>query len=190
MRRFYLVAACFLAAAGPATGQAPPSPQSLLAAQNAAMAKLAFLDGVWRGPAWSITPEGRHEVIQTERIGAFLGGTVKVIEGRGYNADGSTGFNALGIISFDPSAQRYSIHSYAQGRAGDFPFRPNEHGYEWETPAGPGAKIRYTATVANGAFRETGFYVAGDSSPRQIFEMNLKRVGDTDWPAANPVPMK
>ncbi|MDB5721997.1 MAG: hypothetical protein JWP15_2615, partial [Alphaproteobacteria bacterium] len=26
--------------------------------------------------------------------------------------------------------------------------------------------------------------------PLQIFEMNLKRVGDTGWPAANPVPMR
>jgi hypothetical protein len=113
-----------------------------------------------------------------------------LVEGRGYNPDGSVGFNALGIISFDPAAQRYSIHSYAMGLAGDFPFKPTASGYEWETPAGPGAVIRYAATIADGAFREVGFYVAGDAPPRQIFEMNLKRVGDTSWPAADPVPMQ
>ena len=53
------------------------------------MARLAYLDGVWRGPAWSLTPQGRREMIQTERIGPFLGGSVRVMEGRGYTADGS-----------------------------------------------------------------------------------------------------
>jgi hypothetical protein len=179
-----------LAFAAPATAQRPPDTDTLIAAERAAMAKLSFMDGVWRGPAWSITPDGRHDITQTERIGPFLGGAVKVIEGRGYNADGSVGFNALGIISYDPAAQSYKLHSHALGREGDFPFRASASGYEWEVPAGPGATIRYTATVADGAYREIGFYVAGNAPPRQIFEMNLKRVGDTSWPAADPVPMR
>jgi len=28
------------------------------------------------------------------------------------------------------------------------------------------------------------------SEPVRFFEMNLTRVGDTDWPAANAIPMK
>jgi hypothetical protein len=190
MRIHLLASICLLALAGPVAGQAPPSPQALIGEQRTAMAKLAFMDGVWRGPAWTITPEGRHEVIQTERIGPFLDGSVKVIEGRGYNPDGSVGFNAFGIISWDRAKQSYAFHSYAQGHSGDFPFKATEKGYEWEVPAGPNAIIRYTAVVADGAYRETGQYVAGDSPPRQIFEMNLKRVGGTGWPAADPVPMR
>jgi hypothetical protein len=190
MHKTILLAACLLGLASPACAQAPASPQSLLAAQRSAMEKLAFLDGVWRGPAWSITPEGRHDIIQTERIGPFLGSTVRVIEGRGYNSDGSVGFNALGIVSFDPASQRYALRSYALGRAGDFPFTVTANGYQWEIPAGPGAVIRYSATVEGGVLREVGHYVAGAAPPRQIFEMNLKRVGDTAWPSADPVPMQ
>jgi hypothetical protein len=178
-----------LLVAAPLGAQTRPDPVALVAAQREAMTPLARMDGVWRGPAWSMTPNGRHEVTQTERIGTFLGGSVRVMEGRGYNADGSVGFNALGILSFDPTTNSYSLSSWAQGRSGVFPFRVTADGYAWEIPAGPGAIIRYTATIRDGTLREIGEYVAGDAPPRQIFEMNLRRVADTSWPAGDPVPM-
>ena len=177
-----LLASLLLAGALPASAQVPPNSQAMLAAQRAAMARIAYIDGVWRGPAWSITPGGRREVIQTERIGPFLDGTVKVSEGRAYNPDGSVGFNALGIFSYDPRSQAYILHSHAQGYGGDFTLKLTPTGYVWEVPGGPGAVIRYTATIGNGAWREIGERVAGEAAPVQIFEMNLKRVGDTDWP--------
>jgi hypothetical protein len=161
-----------------------------MAAQKEAMAPLAFMDGVWRGPAWTQLRTGRHEVTQTERIGSFLDGSVKVMEGRGYNADGTVGFNALGIISFDPATKKYSMRSYALGYAGDFPLEPKADGYVWQIPAGPGAIIRYTATITKDHWREIGERIAGDDPPMQMFEMNLTRVGDTKWPAGDAIPMK
>ena len=185
----FLLAAAPLALSAPAVAQRP-DPVALQAAQREAMAAFARMDGIWRGPAWSITPGGRHEVVQTERIGTFLGGTVRVIEGRGYNEDGSVGFNALGVISFDPTTRAYTISSWAQGQSGVFPIRPTEDGYVWEIPAGPGATIRYTATIRDGALREIGERIAGAAPPMQIFEMNLRRIGDSAWPAGDPVPMR
>jgi hypothetical protein len=176
--------------ASPLAAQTRPDPAALQAAQRQAMAPLARMDGVWRGPAWSITPNGRHEITQTERIGTFLGGSVRVIEGRGYNADGTVGFNALGVVSFNPATNSYTISSWALGHNGVFPFRVTAEGYEWEVPAGPGATIRYSATVTADTLREIGFLVAGSAPPRQIFEMNLRRVGPTDWPGAGAVPMR
>jgi hypothetical protein len=191
MRRTALSLAILgLTLASPLVAQTRPDPSSLLAAQRQAMTPLARMDGVWRGPAWTITANGRHEITQTERIGTFLGGTVRVVEGRGYNADGSVGFNALGIISFNTMTNSYSMSSWAQGYNGVFPFRPTADGYEWELPAGPGATIRYTATVTADTLVERGFRVAGNAPPVQIFEMNLRRVGDTDWPGAGAVPMR
>lgn len=186
--RFVLIA-CLFAFAAPAAAQ-PPSPQALEAAQREAMAKLPGMDGVWRGTAWTMTPAGRHDVVHTERIGPFLGGTVKLIEGRAYNKDGSVGFNALGIVSYDPAKKAYSLRSYAMGRSGDFPLEVRPDGYVWQTPAGPGAIVRYTATIGKGTWREVGERIAGAGKPVQIFEMNLKRVGDSQWPAGDPVPMK
>ena len=187
MRVPSLIAAALLAAATPAAAQ-PPDIPARFAAQRAAMARIARINGVWRGQAWTLTPAGRREVVHTERIGPFLGDTVKVIEGHSYQADGSTGFNALGIISFDPGTGAYTLHSYAQSFSGDFPLRLTDTGYVWETPAGPGAVVRYTATITADHWREIGERIAGTAPPMQIFEMNLTRVGDTSWPAGDPVP--
>jgi len=190
MFRSYAIAvvlSCAVSSA-PAFAQAPDPGR--IAAERDAIAPLAFMDGMWRGAAWTQTRTGRLEVTQTERIGPFLDGSVKVLEGRAYNADGSVGFNALGIISFDPSTHRYSLHSHALGYAGDFPLELKPDGYVWQIPAGPGATIRYTATITKDHWREIGERIAGDAPSVQIFEMNLTRIGDTAWPAAGPVPMR
>ena len=166
------------------------SPAALIAAQRDAMKAVARLDGVWRGTAWTILSTGKkHEITQTERIGSFLDGSVKMIEGRGYDPDGTVTFNALGIISYDVAKKSYAFHSYAMGRAGDFTFEPTADGYIWSMPAGS-MTIRYTAVVKDGKFRESGELLMPGKEPTQIFEMNLQRISDTDWPAAGAVPQK
>ncbi|MET3666835.1 DUF1579 domain-containing protein [Caulobacter sp. 1776] len=175
--------------ASAALAQTPPDTGPRIAAQAEAMKKLAFMDGVWRGPAWTIMPGGKHEVTQAERIGPLLGGSVKVVEGRGYNADGTTGFNALGIIAFEPETGAYSMRSYAMGHAGDFKLTPTADGFIWEVPAGP-MTMRYTAVVKDGAWREVGERIMDGRPPVQFFEMNLKRVGDSAWPTAGAIPPK
>ncbi len=173
-----------------ALAQGRPDPATLIAAQREAMAPLAFMDGVWRGPAWTILPSGeKHSITQTERIGPFLDGSIKVIEGRGYDADGKVTFNAFGTISYNPATHAYSFHSYAQGSAGDFVLKPTPDGYVWEIPAGP-MTIRYTCVVKDGAWREVGDRITPGKEPVRFFEMNLKRVGDTTWPAAGAISPK
>jgi hypothetical protein len=168
----------------------PPDPGAMMAAEREAMGKLAMLDGAWRGTAWTITPRGKIEVVHTERVGLMLAGTVRMIEGRSYLPNGTIPFVALGIISFNPGNGSYRMRSYAQGMAGDFAINVTADGYAWEVPAGPGAVIRYRATVANGAWKEAGFRVAGSGEPVEVFEMNLKRIGETRWPVGEPVPMR
>lgn len=171
-------------------GQERPEPAKLIAAQREAMLPLTFMDGVWRGPAWTILSSGqKHTITQTERIGPFLDGSVKVIEGRGYDSDGKVTFNAFGTISYNPATRAYTLHSYAQGNAGDFVLRPTADGYVWEIPAGP-MTIRYTAVVKGGTWREVGDRIVAGKEPVRFFEMNLTRVGDTDWPAAGAIPPK
>jgi len=173
-----------------ARAQERPDPAALIAAQRQAMAPLSFMDGVWRGPAWTILPSGeKHNITQTERIGPFLDGSVKVIEGRGYDPDGKVTFNAFGTISFNPATRAYTFHAHAQGLVGDFPLTPAADGYTWEIAMGP-AMMRYTAVVKDGAWRETGDRIVPGKDPVRIFEMNLKRVGDTSWPAAGAIPPK
>jgi hypothetical protein len=185
---------CFLALclviAISVAAQERPDPATLIAAQRDAMAKLSMMDGVWRGPAWTILPNGqKHEITQTERIGPFLDGSVKVIEGRGYEASGNVTFNAFGIVSYNPSKNVYTLHSHAQGNVGDFVMTPTADGYVWEIPAGP-MTIRYTATIKDGTWHEVGDRVSPGKDPVRFFEMNLKRIGDTKWPAEGAIPPK
>ena len=193
-----LTAICLVAACAhadkPATTTTTPSsaPPTAAVAPTPAlvepMAKLAFMRGVWRGAASGTLPDGsRYTVTQTERMGPMLGGDIVVIEGRGYRDDGTTGFNAFAVVSWDAHAQKYQIRSYAQGQAGTFDMTLTPDGYIWEIPAGPNAKIRFTATVKDNKWREVGEFVAEGQPARQTFEMNLDRVGDTDWPLGTPV---
>ncbi|MEO8740553.1 MAG: DUF1579 domain-containing protein [Casimicrobiaceae bacterium] len=170
-----------------AEAQQRPEPPALLAAQRQAMQPLAFMDGVWRGPAWTILPSGeKHSVTQTERIGPFLDGTVKVIEGRGYDADGKLSFNAFGTVSYNPETRGFTMHAHAQGHVGDFVLTPTADGFVWEIPAGP-AVIRYTAVVNDGTWKEFGDRLVPGKEPVRFFEMNLRRVGDTSWPSAGAI---
>lgn len=182
-----VILATAVASAG---AQGRPDSAALLAAQRSAMASLAFMDGVWRGSAKTMLPSGEaHTIAQTERIGPLLDGSVKVIEGRGYDADGRTTFNALGIISYNVATKSYSMRSYAMGQAGDFPVTLTSDGFAWEIPAGP-ATIRYQAIVKDGLWTEVGDRIVPGKDPVRFFEMRLARVGDSEWPQAGAVPPK
>jgi hypothetical protein len=193
MIRYRTAAAAVLMTVGlfsAAWGQGRPDPAALIAAQKEALARLSFMDGVWRGPAWTILPSGeKHNVTQTERIGPFLDGSVKVLEGRGYDSAGKVTFNAFGTVSYNPATHAYTLHAHAQGNVGDFVLTPAADGYVWEIPAGP-MTIRYTAVIKDGAWREVGDRIEPGKEPIRFFEMNLKRVGDSDWPAAGAVSPK
>lgn len=189
MKRLACFTALALLVASPLAAQAPNT-EARVAAQRAAMARLAFMDGTWRGTAWTRTREGRHELVQTERTGPFVGGTIRVVEGRGYEADGSVGFNAMGVISFDPGTQRYNFTSWTLGYGGVFPFQVTDTGFVWETPAGPGAVIRYTATIRDGVWHEYGERIVEGQPPLRVVELNLRRVGDSNWPEGGAVPMR
>ncbi len=165
--------------------EAPPSAQRMTRQQ--AMARLQWMYGVWSGPASGTNPDrSRYAITQTERIGPMLGGDILVVEGRGYRDDGSTGFDAFAAISFNEDSQTYEMRAYAMGNAGTFPLTVNDHGYVWQIPAGPGY-VAYTSTFDGHTFREVGVFSMQGIPPQQMFEMNLTRRGDTDWPGAGAV---
>ena len=190
--RLATVATLLLISVGPKLtvfGQRP-DPDVLMKAQREAMAPLAFMDGEWRGTGWALGPTGaKYQFTQTERVGSFLNGSVKVIEGKAYDDKGKVLFNAFGTVYFDPAKQTYTMHSYAQGNVGDFSFKPTPDGFTWEIAAGP-MTIRYTAVVKDGTWHEVGDSIAPGKDSVRIFEMNIKRLGDSTWPAGGGVAPK
>lgn len=180
------VAACASMSESVPTSVSEPVPEPAMA--EAVSSPLAFLFGEWIGTAKGIGPDQQpYEVIQTERVGPMLGGDVTVIEGRGYGADGTLYFSAFAAVSRNSYTGAWEMRSYSGGNSGTFPFEPTETGFRWSTPAGPGARMVYTATVADGVWDQIGEYTPEEGVPIQVFEMNLIRTGDTDWPAAGYV---
>jgi hypothetical protein len=178
MRRNILGTLALIMTTPTSAQQADPA---VIAAQKVAAGKFAWMDGTWRGAATTRGPGGEHKVTHTERIGLMLGGTLRVIEGRSFNPDGSIGFNAFAVISYDPAKKAYNFRSYALGHAGDFVITPTADGYVWEVPAGP-ATIRYTATLKDKVWTEIGERIVPGQPAAGFFEMHLTRVGDTAWP--------
>ena len=162
-------------------------PAPVIAAQREALRPLAMLDGVWRGTA-TIHRPGAEPLVSphTERVGPFLDGSIKVIEGRSYKPDGSVAFNAFAILSYDPDKQAYNFRSYAMGHANDFPLRPTADGFVWETASGP-ATMRYTTVIEDGAWHEIGERIVPGQPPVRFIELELQRVGDSEWPAAGAI---
>jgi hypothetical protein len=75
------------------------------------------------------------------------------------------------------------------GQVGDFPLTPTADGYFWEIPAGP-MTIRYTCTIKEATWHEVGDRIVAGKEPVRFFEMTLKRIGDTTWPAGGSIPPK
>ncbi|MFA6310662.1 MAG: hypothetical protein WCV99_18990 [Sterolibacterium sp.] len=189
--RLFALFGCVLSAvsAGSSAAGAPDTPM-LQAAQRQSMQPLGIFDGTWRGAAKVTLPDGKTlDITQTERVGPFLDGTIKVIEGRGYAPDGTAPFNAFAVISYSPQTGKYNFRSYAQGYSGDFPLEVRADGFTWSVNMGR-ATLRYTATVKDDAWVEIGERIVEGQAPVKTFEMTLRRVGATDWPAAGSVPPK
>ena len=188
MKTFLLalaVSATAAAAQPAATPAGPWDPAARMAAQRDAMKALAFLDGEWRGTARADEVPG--EMAHTERVGTLLDGTIRLVEGRAYDSAGKTQFNAFAVISYDPVKRTYSLRSHSMGFAGEYPLTVRPDGFSWSHQAGPGATMRYTATVRDGEWHEVGERIAGDAPPVKTVELRVRRIGASKWPQGGAV---
>jgi hypothetical protein len=87
-------------------------------AQRAAMKKLGFPVGEWKGEASALRGAGQFvDMVQTESAHFKLDGLLLVIEGVGRaKADGTPPLQALGLIYFDDDAGIYRMRAFNDGR--------------------------------------------------------------------------
>lgn len=191
MKFGYVMMAAALVAAPLAVGaRQAPDAAARMAAQRQALAPLAWMDGTWRGRAEVTGADGKvHQITQTERVGPLLDGSIKLIEGRGYGADGRVVFRAFAVVSWDAPTRAFHFQSHAMGHSGDFTLVPTAEGFRWEIPAGP-MTIRYVVTHADGQWHEVGEQVMPGQPPVRIYDATLRRIGDSAWPGAGAVPAR
>lgn len=176
MRALALSAILVAAFVGPASliAQAPDP-----AAAQAAIARLDFMVGRWRGEAWQQRGSERVQTQMLEVVERKLGGAVLLIEGRGSipvpAAEDRVVHHALGVISFDPRSGTYTLRSYlATGQSGDFVLTLVDGGVTW-TREVPGGRIRNTARYTGDEWHEVGEFSRDGSNWTQVMELRLRR---------------
>jgi hypothetical protein len=170
-----LAAALVLGA--PAHAQSHQGPD--LAAQRAAMERIAGMAGDWRGEANVAFPAPRI-VYQNEHIERDMNGLLLVIHGSGYaDADRADApiFNAFGVISYDDARGIYEFRVYNDGRAATAEARFLDDGrLQWVMNFAP-VIIRYTITLGANTWNEVGEMSRDNGATwARTIEMNLTRV--------------
>ena len=159
-----------------AIAQGPPVDT---AAVRAAIAKLDFMVGRWRGTAWQQRGPERVQTNMLEIVERKLEGAVLQVEGRGSvpvpGADDRVVHHALGVISYDARTKTYTLRSYiSSGQSGDFTLSPIDGGVVWSREV-PGGRIRNTARFTATEWHETGEFSSDGTTWTQIMEIRLKR---------------
>lgn len=180
--RIALLAAAFVAAlvltpTAPASAQQHQGPD--LAAQRAAMERIAGMAGDWQGEA-AVTFPATRTVYQREHIERDMNGLLLVIHGNGYPTPERTGtaiFNAFGVISYDDTRQLYEFRVYNDGRAATATARFLDDGrLQWTMDFSP-VIVRYTITLGANTWNEIGEMSRdGGQTWSQTIEMNLTRL--------------
>jgi hypothetical protein len=176
MRWSILISAAMLAAP-PLQAQHGPN------ASAAAMQRLAFLVGEWRGPAsMQMGPGAPVQVAQHELVTLAAGGTVLAIVGRGTISQGGTErvvHDAFATVWYDETAERYRMRAHlATGQTVDAEPRVSRDTLVWGFQHPQAGHIRYTVTLSpTGEWHEIGERSAdGDSGWTRFLEMRLQRV--------------
>lgn len=186
-------AAALIAAMGDGPAPAPTAPpdvlveQATLAAERAAMDQLVNYDGVYKGH-WrilvpSLAPGRPLSGAVGHRVGPFLAGTVKMMEGKNFSDAGEQTFHGMIVIHYDVPSKHYRLTVFANGKNFETDAVQTPTGYYFEDHNGSNAKRRINIVVTPTTWSEYVEQFDGTSAPVRIFEMTLDRVGPSDWPA-------
>jgi hypothetical protein len=164
----------------PAVAPSTPMPATSkrVLAQQEAMKALKLADGDWRGPSKVLRRQGWVDMVEAQRVETLLDGTIRTIESRGYEKDGRLSFTAFAVISYDPSAKSYSLRSYSNGRATDYPFEVSANGFSWEIQSSPKMTVRYEAVLKSGVWTQSATRIPAEGEPEKYVEFAVKRVGN------------
>jgi hypothetical protein len=126
----------------------------------AAMKKLQFLEGQWKGTAWMQMGPQKKEALQTETVQWHANGTVLTIDGLGVDAaDPKVKVHqAYATISYDLAGQRYRMQAFkGDGQLVEADFKVLDDGsIQWGFQHPKAGHIRYHIRLEDGKWVETG----------------------------------
>lgn len=142
----------------------------------------AHLTGEWEGDAWMLTPGGRHEARQWEKVEVHAGGTVIAVKGVGTEkveaGEPRVVHDAFAIIHLDRDGRTPRMRAFIPGgRWVDADLMVLSDGYDWSMSDPRAGRIRYEMRVDGaGRWVERGFASRDDGKTwMQFMEMTLTR---------------
>ena len=158
------------------------------AKRTAAMKKLDFLVGTWKGKGWIMNREGRQIFTITESLKRKLDGQIVVVDGLGKSIDKATGkerivHQAYGVFSYDAESDKIKFRWYkaAGGEEDQTTIDISENTFSWsfEVPEF-NVTTRFTETInEKGNWLEIGEASRdGGKTWFKFFEMELSKVSD------------
>lgn len=164
--------------------QTPEQRAATLRTAQEAMARFAWLEGEWEGPATAINGGRTFNLTQRESVQRAAMNTALIVQGRGSmkmapDQPERLVFNAAGMLAYDGISGRFVFFSSSgSGQAQQFTAEPTgADGFVWGYADGAGHRTRYTITrTARGEWHEIGETSTDDGkSWTRMFEMTLTR---------------
>ena len=155
-----------------------PQPRDV-PAQVAAMNRLNFMVGLWKGSGWNLAPDGTKQTFnQTETVTKKVGGTITTVDGEGRDpADPHRVVDsALAVINFNDATDQYRWEAFSQGYVTEVVPVVGDNTFQWSLVE-TGVTIRYSLTFTHSTWPEVGeVTVDGGQTWHQNFQMDLRRV--------------
>jgi hypothetical protein len=153
----------------------PPAQPSPSPARVAAMQKIAFLEGNWKGSAWMQMGPKREETASAETVTREVGGNALLVKGRHTLPDGRVVHDTLGVL-FASEDGTYGFHTWlGNGRNGIHKGEVKDGAFVWGLES-PGMRIRYTIRLDDkGRWFEIGERSPDGATWTKFFEMTLAR---------------
>ncbi len=162
---------------GAALHAAQPDHRASVQEQRAAMQKLAFLVGCWKGPVTIQRGQaGPIRLTQTEDIAYKLDGLVILIQGASTETDGKIQFEALATVAYDEPSHAYRIRAYNDGHYVDTVFKVFPEGFSWEFYSGPAHIVNSMHRTPSGDWQETSSVSLPNRPPFPSIQMLLHRI--------------
>jgi len=149
-----------------------------LHAQRAAMKRLAFLVGKWKGEARLLRGPGEWvDLDQSEEAQYKLDGLILVIEGVGRaKADGHSVLQALGIISFDDESGTYRMRAFNDGHFLETEVRllDQDKAITWGFVLGQITTKSVLRINEGGEWTELAEVTIGSAAPKKLMELTVR----------------
>lgn len=160
------------------SAQRPDPPPGTLAA----MARLKFMSGSWKGTGWmEFAPGNRQSFESTEQVDLKLDGLLLLVEGIHHvnlpgNPQGMKVHHALATITYDPGRRDYQVRATkANGEQVEARGRMTDGAFVWGFHDPRLGHLRFTIRLKDGKWHETGERSADGSTWTRYIEMNLTK---------------